>query len=614
MEIPLQERQVKETRSEADSETISVEKGVSLEWNNLGYSIENSKTNERLVILEKLFGKINPGEMCAAIGPSGAGKSTFLDALAGRKSKKNMTGNVLVDGIPVNIKNISSYVMQDDSLIGNLTVRENILFSAELQVNASYEEKVKRCDQIIKEFGLEKVRDSKIGTPLIRGISGGQRRRVSIATQLVTFPKVLFLDEPTSGLDSAASFHVMEMVKKLAVKNKLTVICTIHQPNAETFDLFSKVLVLGSGRTLYFGPTSEFPAYFEKQGVEMKAGATPSDIVMNHVNIDFLNDREVAEKRITSLVSSWESKEQVEIDNQPRSTEKTDYANSLFTQTIILTRRIFLNARRNPLMFGIRFAMYIAMGVLVATSWINVGLEQNAVENRFAVLFFSVAFLSFMSVAGIPAFLEERFVFVREHSNGAYAVGPFVIANTLVIIPFIFLNAVVYSVIVYWAVGLNSGAAEFFKFLAFLYLGLMVAESLSLFISTILPIFVAALAITAFANGLFMVTQGFFLRADSINKGWKWVHYLNYQKYAFEALAFNDFSNLRFDCQKTPACFCKFATSVPTDVCQFLGEDVLVDRGYEDTNLGLWALYLVLILIFFRVAFFLSLRLRKYKE
>jgi ATP-binding cassette subfamily G (WHITE) protein 2 len=166
------------------------------------------------------------------MGPSGSGKSTFLDVISGRKLAKNITGEILLNGVsnPKALKKVSAYVLQDDSLLGNLTVRENILFSAlfSMKSNIPYQIKKQRVEAIINEFGLKRVAESYIGTPIMRGISGGEKRRTSIACQLVTIPQVIFIDEPTSGLDSAASLHTMQKIVDLAKQYNLTVIATIH--------------------------------------------------------------------------------------------------------------------------------------------------------------------------------------------------------------------------------------------------------------------------------------------------------------------------------------------------------------------------------------------------
>lgn len=583
------------------------------------------KKYEDHYILQHLNGYAKCCEMLAIIGASGAGKSTFLDVLAGRKSKANVDGKVLISGKSTSskaLKRISSYVMQDDSLWGNLTVRENISYTADLMLprnEFTHSDKKKRVDQVIEDMGLSRVQNSKIGAPLIRGISGGERRRASIASQLVTAPKILFLDEPTSGLDSAASFYVMKAVKDLAIKYKMIVVATIHQPSPETFELFDRLLVLGAGRTIYFGELKGCTDYFAKIGYPIPLHTNPADFILKTTNIDFFEDKEEAKRHIGKLADNWKDSEIKEGDEMTDLTdlEKVEvqkHPNSFLYQTGVLTNRSVLNALRNPVMYWIRLAMYIAMALLVGSAWYKIGTFQDSVQDRFSVLFFSIAFLSFMSVSGIPAFLEERFIFIREYTNGYYGVGPYVLSNTFVLLPFLFVIAIVYSGIMYGMVGLRSGAGPFFLFVTYLWLALIVAETMTILIASAFPVFVAALALTAFANGLFMVVQGYFIRKSNIPGYWIWAHYIDYQKYSFEGMAFNDFSGLTFQCQQNgDECFCTFPRSDPSK-CEFTGEDVLTYYDYENVKPWLWCLALVIMFFVFRIGFYLLLKFRNYKQ
>lgn len=605
-------------------------KSISLSWKNLTYKIIDPKTKKEKKIIHNVSGFVKPGEVLAIMGPSGAGKSTFLDLLAGRKEPKNVSGEVLLNGKPGNVKYVSTYVMQDDALMGVLTVRENIQFAADLCFPSIYTplEKYARVQNIITEFGLERVADNKIGTVFVRGISGGEKRRCAIASQLLTLPKVIFLDEPTSGLDSAAAYNVMNAIVSMAKRYQLTVVASIHQPSTETYSLFDKLLLLGHGKTLFFGEREKALTYFEKLGQACPPYANPADHFLKLVNSDFMRDMTEAEQHITTFSISFSKSlnkleverqinEMIELSNmnyeEPISKKTTKrYARSFMAQTVILMKRSYKNAMRNVLMFWIRVAMYMCLALLMGAAWWQVGYHQNNVQDRLSVHFFSVAFLSFMSVAGIPGFLEERLVFQRERSNGFYSVGPYVLANTLVSIPFLNIIAISFSMIAYPMIGLHIGLYSFAKFLVFLFLGLFVAESMVVFISATIPIFVAALAINAFANGFFMVVEGYFVRRDAIPKILKWAHYFDYQKYAFEAIIKNDLDGLTFDCDKIPDgsgnCHCLYVNS---NACNFEGSDVLKFFGYTEIGLVKWGLALIGLTFAFRFGFYLILLFRK---
>lgn len=151
-----------------------------------------------------------------------------------------------------------AYVTQDDTLMMTLTVREAVYYSAQLQLPNSMtkSEKRERAETTIREMGLQESVDTRIGGWSVKGLSGGQKRRVSICIEILTRPNLLFLDEPTSGLDSAASYHVMSRIIGLARRDGTTVVASIHQPSAEVFELFRNLCLLSSGRTIYFGSTT----------------------------------------------------------------------------------------------------------------------------------------------------------------------------------------------------------------------------------------------------------------------------------------------------------------------------------------------------------------------
>lgn len=172
-------------------------------------------------------------------------------------SDMRQKGKVLINGRRQTLAfGTSAYVTQDDILISTLTVREAIFYSAQLQLpdTMALDEKKKRAEETIEEMGLADASDTRIGGWGVKGLSGGQKRRVSICIEILTRPKLLFLDEPTSGLDSAASYHVMSRIIRLAKNEAMTVLASIHQPSSETFNLFHSLCLLAYGKTVYFGP------------------------------------------------------------------------------------------------------------------------------------------------------------------------------------------------------------------------------------------------------------------------------------------------------------------------------------------------------------------------
>lgn len=236
-----------------------------------GGNSSSSEKSSRKRILHDISGSVNRGCVLGLLGPSGSGKTSLLNALAAVENGRTMiSGELNVDGksIPRDYRKIAAYVQQDDSLYATLTVRECILYSAQLRLPSSASENVKHAmvDRVIDELNLGHIMNSRIGSSgASRGISGGERRRVSIGMELVTAPQILFLDEPTSGLDSSSANSVVQLVKELAGHGRIVVL-SIHQPSAKSFLLLDQIMLLAKGKMLYHGAPAEARAYFQELG------------------------------------------------------------------------------------------------------------------------------------------------------------------------------------------------------------------------------------------------------------------------------------------------------------------------------------------------------------
>ncbi|KAF5890618.1 ABC transporter G family member 2, partial [Clarias magur] len=239
-------------------------------------------------VLVDLNGIMKPG-LNAILGPTGSGKSSFLDVLAARKDPSGLSGEVLIDGAPQpsNYKCLSGYVVQDDIVMGTLTVRENLCFSAALRLSSSIKQKEKeaRVNRLISELGLSRVADRKVGTQLIRGISGGERKRTSIGMEMIIDPAVLFLDEPTTGLDASTASSVLLLLKRMG-NNGRTIIMSIHQPRYSIFQLFDNLTLLVSGKQVYHGPADDALDYFANIGYVCEEHNNPADFFLDVINGD----------------------------------------------------------------------------------------------------------------------------------------------------------------------------------------------------------------------------------------------------------------------------------------------------------------------------------------
>ncbi|GAB2226094.1 hypothetical protein Drorol1_Dr00021884, partial [Drosera rotundifolia] len=465
--------------------------GAFVTWEDLYVRVNKGKQGEK-TILEGVTGYVQPGEMLAVMGPSGCGKSTLMDALAGRlRSNVRTTGEILVNGRRQALAyGTSAYVTQDDSLMTTLTVKETVYYSAQLQLptSMSKREKIERADMVIKEMGLQDSMNTRVGGWSKRGISGGQRRRVSICIEILTRPPLLFLDEPTSGLDSAASYHVMSRIIKLAEKDRKTVIASIHQPSSEVYELFHNLCLLSYGRLVYFGPTSSANKFFADSGFPCPSFRNPSDHFLRTINNDFeLNNQDDIESRtaarsraddnINLLIKAYEFSETYQqVQNRVRLINKEEGAilkkgnqSSSLTQCIVLTKRSSVNMYRDVGYYWLRLGIYIAICVCIGTIFYHVGDSTSSIQARAAMLSFVASLLTLMAIGGFPSFVEELKIFHRERLNGHYRIGAYVIGNTLSSIPFLIINSLIPGAIAYYLVGLQNKFTHFFYFALLLF-------------------------------------------------------------------------------------------------------------------------------------------------
>ena len=255
---------------------------ATLHFSNISYALSSGKQ-----VLSHITGTVRPGELLAIMGASGAGKSTLLDILARKAKTGRITGDLFVNGKDVpdeaTYRRVVGYVDQEDTLLSTLTVYEAVLYSALLRLprDMSYQAKVFRTLETMNELGILGIKDSRIGESGKRSISGGEKRRVSIACELVTGPSILFLDEPTSGLDSYNAYNVIDSLKTLAKQYNRTVIFTIHQPQSNIVALFDRLLLLAKGQLVYSGESQRAQQHFERIGHTCPPGYNIADYLID---------------------------------------------------------------------------------------------------------------------------------------------------------------------------------------------------------------------------------------------------------------------------------------------------------------------------------------------
>lgn len=436
-------------------------KAVDIEFRDLTYSIKEGRHKDVKNILKCISGKFCSGELTAIMGPSGAGKSSLMNILAGYRTS-NITGDILVKGKERNLRTfrkMSCYIMQDDHLLPHLSVEESMMCSANLKLNEKMTLSAKQnlVDEILETLGLIETKKTRT-----INLSGGQRKRLSIALELVNNPPVMFFDEPTSGLDSASCYQCIALLKSLAAGGR-TVVCTIHQPSAKLFEMFDHLYMLGEGQCIYRGLVSNLLPYFEKQGVTCPPYHNPADFAMEVAVGEYgvekvnqlilavkngrcvpplpspevvVNDQEKAALMRSEKEAMMNGNHQNDYDwNQELEEKKrlmcngftnghlgqqdalrsatspvivtkpddNDYechtfATSCFTQFRVLFIRTFITIMRDTTLTRLRLIAHLSVGILIGLLYLGIGNEASKVFNNTSCLFFCMLFLMFTAL------------------------------------------------------------------------------------------------------------------------------------------------------------------------------------------------------------------------
>ncbi|MQL70289.1 hypothetical protein Taro_002609 [Colocasia esculenta] len=519
-------------------------------------------------ILRNVNCEARPGEVLAIVGPSGAGKTTLLSILAGMAHPTRYSGEVLVNGRRMDashFRRLSGYVTQDDALFPLLTVEETLMYSARLRLRAEYDVSASRVKQLLKELGLEHVAGSRVGSHGGRGISGGEKRRVSIGVDLVHNPAILLLDEPTSGLDSASALHIVSLLKSMANVQGKTVVLTIHQPGFRILELFDQVLLLAGGTVRHHGSLELLQKRLEATGHCIPHHVNVLEYAMDTMTSLNVENPMSSQELITSGAATARAYGSVAKEDQVL------HANSLFGEVVLLGRRFFANILRTNQLFAAKMIQSLVAGLGLGSIFMNVG----DVQARVGFFAFTLTFLLSSTTEGLPVFLQERRILMRETSRGAYRVSSYVIANALVFLPFLLAVGLLYAVPVYWMVGLRGQMDGFLYFSLVVWLVVVMANSFVVCFSALVPNFIMGNSLIAGLIGSFFLFSGYFITKDSIPRYWIFMHYLSLFKYPFEAFMVNEYGGER----GREVCLRRAG-----EVCVLNGEMFLRQQGLEDSQ------------------------------
>ncbi|KAJ3070649.1 ATP-binding cassette sub- G member 1 [Podochytrium sp. JEL0797] len=536
-------------------------------------------------LLNNVSGIFKPGRLTAVMGASGAGKTSLLQVLAGEARQGSLTGSILVNGEDVkgNMKKVSGFVFQDDVILATMTVREAVTMSALLRLprGMSTEEKMLLVDKTIKLLNLEKCSGTIIGNSTIKGVSGGEKKRVAMAMEIITNPSVLYLDEPTSGLDTFTAFSVVNTLKNLA-KTGRTIITTIHQPSSEIFQLFDDLLLMANGEIVYAGPANSAIDYFTKIGYNCPDFTNPADFLFMSV----LNNEPTPgsttnnDARINGLLKSWsQSPENGKFQAELNSLQTGGIDPSTFkayapfgVQFSYLFGRVGKNAVRNPMVVKAKAAQSVIIALIIGLLFQGTGKDFTyaGAQNRNGMLFFAVINnVMSATISNLSIFGEEKVVFSREFGAGYYGLPPYFFSKIMVELPFQILFPWLFSLICYWFVGLQNYADKYFLFVLFVCFSSCAGFSLGIALASMFESVESALGAAPMILMPLMLFSGLFINNGSIPAYFDWIKYISPFKYAYEGLMKNEYAGLTIACRS--------ANPIPID-----GQLCLDDLGFND--------------------------------
>ncbi|KAK5865638.1 hypothetical protein PBY51_019890 [Eleginops maclovinus] len=629
----------------------SPKRGSTVSFHNVQYRVQlqsgfvcRRKTSHREILLD-LNGIMRPG-LNAILGPTGSGKSSFLDILAARKDPSGLSGEVLIDRAPQppNFKCLSGYVVQEDVVMGTLTVRENLRFSAALRLPSSVlqSEKEARVNHLITELGLSKVADFKVGTQMTRGISGGERKRTNIGMELIIDPSVLFLDEPTTGLDASTANSVLLLLKRMASHGR-TIIMSIHQPRYSIYRLFDSLTLLVGGKMVYHGPAPNALDYFANIGFPCEPHNNPADFFLDVINGDStamtkvhgsedlefeeqsgsrqsIEERLVEEFRNSSYCSDTRAElELIEQEKKCISCSKSrtiTYNSSFFHQLRWVLRRTFQNLMLNPQTSVAQLGVNIFLALIVGAIFFRVKDDQSGIQNRMGALFFITTNQCFSTVSAAELFITERKLFVHEYISGYYRVSVYFLSKILSDITLRTVTSVIFSCIVYFLIGLKSSAAEFLVFTLTVTLVAYTATAMTMAISADQSVVALANIFMTITFVFMMIFSGLLVNLPSIMDWLAWLKYFSIPRYGLAALKINEFVGLKFcdeaAIRNTSAAETNCSVSAVGLICT--GEQYLDYLGIEYTTRGLWENHVALTVMTFTFFIIAYLKLRYIKK
>ncbi|XP_026673973.1 protein scarlet-like isoform X2 [Ceratina calcarata] len=601
---------------------LNISKDLCLTWRNISYTVQK-KTNggslraifglqntEFVRLLNGVSGIVHSGTLMAIMGPSGAGKTTLLATIS-RRVKGEATGDVLLNGKPIDtgqMIRISGFVPQMDLAVESLTVQEHMEFMACMKMDRRIRANVRRqrIMGLLADLGL-----GKCTTTRLSALSGGERKRVTLAVQLLTEPSILFCDEPTTGLDSYGAMTVVRTLRDVAASGRI-VVCSLHQPASGLLDIFHEVLLLSGGRVAFQGSSVDATEFFDSLNLRCPATYNSAEFYVSQLSIVRGNELESYQKvnwicdqygkskygqRASKLIeysclTSSESNELPLIFSDVSLSRKDFKKARCFTQLRWLTWRTYVDHKRNLASHVLRFITYMFIGLLIASPYVNItgqAMNQGGIQNMQGLLYLVVVETVFtFNYAVFYTFPRELPLLLRDIASGLYGPTPYYISKVIILIPGAIIQPLLYSAFIFAITGLKGGLLGFVYFTLPVVACAISASALGLVLSASFKSVDTASLFSVPLDFLGLMFCGIYLHLGHLAPGIAWLKYLSQFYYGLEAVSLTQWLLIdHINC-----------SSDPEEPCISTGLGVLDKYGYKANHyttdiIGLLAVFLV---------------------
>ena len=607
---------------------------LTMTFYNVNYYVDMPKairkqgvTESRLKLLSNVSGVFAPGVLTALMGSSGAGKTTLMDVLAGRKTGGYIEGDIKISGykkVQQTFARISGYVEQNDIHSPQMTVEESLWFSASLRLpkEVSKQKEHEFVEQVMKLVELESLRHALVGMPGTSGLSTEQRKRLTIAVELVANPSIIFMDEPTSGLDARAAAIVMRTVRN-TVDTGRTVVCTIHQPSIDIFEAFDELLLMKRGGQVIYGgkignQSNVMINYFQSvNGIPpIPSGYNPATWMLevttpaieDNVGVDFADFYQNSDQ-FRAVEASIKKYEQPSPESQPLKFD-TIYSQNTWSQFVKCLWKQNILYWRNPAYNAIRIYFTVIAALLLGSMFWKIASKRETTQQVMVIMgafFATILFLGVKNSSSVqPVVSLERTVFYREKAAGMYSPIAYAAAQGLVEIPYQVVQTLVFGIITYTMMDFERNFGKFFLYILFMFLTFTYFTFYGIMAIGFTPTqHLAAVTSSAFYS-LWNLFAGFLIPKAYIPRYWLWFHYLNPVTWTLRGVITSQFGDAQ-DIIVGPG----FKGTVKQYISASLGYDDTIN-GVSSVLVS--AVVLVAVAIFFFVSFAISVKVLNFQR